>query len=1291
MKIRRPLKLILTLLLGFVALKYTGPLDWIGRVIAQQVPQYALVVDKYAINATGGRRTDTRAGDVVNYAIDYGINPGWNGPMPSLADLKFVDTLSADMELQGALKLPTTWTPVEGARLQYSTALLIPGVQENNMNPSQMGTLNTASGGGDGYAPIIYRSSDGITDKFFEIYHHQNIGAGRINCQQYATGAPCDGYPRPLRSSAVQVSNNIGTTQVIRTVQKGPRLYYPALSTTTVAGMNAAMGIGCWDMQADVACDFVHLTDGVSSNDSLHGRFVGVVTSAVQPDKLFATYNGVLHCYDLASKSRCGAEQVVAAATGGLSDIMAAGQYLFVETNGQTTCRDVTTLPSKRCAGSWPQNMPTLSGSSSAGNYYTNLHPYLNTNGAIAGVCSTVSRGFKTWGAIGYNIRCWNLAGASVAVPALLQNAHSIYLGTSLIVPGTAKVLYPAPANDGTVGGTALCWDFATAAACAGFIDGGTGAESGKRRWDRPNARSAGGVIGTTSDYAYTYDAGCIFGLGDKGALWSFDPDSGNAPCRKGFSTVKVPDPKPFCDGRDHGVTWDRLELRDTPVEIESIEWSVYDANKCSNSANLSSDCLLAQSSAPASNPHMSPWKIPLGSGIPYTPTSNNTLWVVLRYKFAGGIAPASFANFSMQTLYKSKILDGGSVEPIGQVCATAKVALCPAPRVDNLATILSSSNQVLGRGFAPLNTPSADPVYSDSAVAFNNAAVSDQTRVFQATYKPGDWSGELTAFKFNDDFSALDEENPVWKASEQLPAFDKRRLYTLDGDTGRGISFAFETLSSGQRSYFGASADEQKELIAYLAGSQSNEVGRTPNNRFRRRTSVLGDFIHANPLHYERAVYIQSNDGMLHAFDADTGVEQFAYLPKAVLPHLPARSQVSYRHQPLMTGQLAAATVNGRSMLVGSAGGIAPAIFGLDITALPGNAAEVVKWESTTDFLGRADGAIQTAKLADGTPVALLGNGMGSKNNAAALLLVDLRTGSIRAIDTGVGSAAVPNGLSAPAVVLEKDVLKAVYAGDMQGNLWRFTIPSITGGNALQLFAGDPLKPISAAPAVSHKLLRGGLYGHVVYFGTGRPVERTDKSYDPELPAESARQSVYGMFDRDGNADPIDASALVEQTYREETMTLDEAPRKVRVMSNKSVDYKSTKGWVVHLQARGERLISSPQFRDKRVAFVTTIPYRSDCGNAAVNSWFMEIDANTGGQTTSDVFVLEKSATTYINGLEVRGTVAGIASAIRKNKGSKTRFNITGAAEKVDRSPDLVKTKGSDEPLRRKSWQQLF
>ena len=77
----------------------------------------------------------------------------------------------------------------------------------------------------------------------------------------------------------------------------------------------------------------------------------------------------------------------------------------------------------------------------------------------------------------------------------------------------------------------------------------------------------------------------------------------------------------------------------------------------------------------------------------------------------------------------------------------------------------------------------------------------------------------------------------------------------------------------------------------------------------YRARTHVLGDLVNAQPAYVKAPffsyadtgyatfktdngsrtpmVYAGSNDGMLHAFNATTGQETWAFIPSAVLPNI--------------------------------------------------------------------------------------------------------------------------------------------------------------------------------------------------------------------------------------------------------------------------------------------------------------------------------------------------------------------------------------------------------------------
>src|SRR5690606_24718324 len=130
---------------------------------------------------------------------------------------------------------------------------------------------------------------------------------------------------------------------------------------------------------------------------------------------------------------------------------------------------------------------------------------------------------------------------------------------------------------------------------------------------------------------------------------------------------------------------------------------------------------------------------------------------------------------------------------------------------------------------------------------------------------------------------------------------------------------------------------------------------------------------------------------------------------------------------------------------------------------------------------------------------------------------VVDLDTGAvIREISTGVGSAAAPNGLMAVTGVYGADgkTLAYVYAGDLQGNVWKFDLSaeSSASWSVSRLFtavddSGKP-QPITGAIAVA---THPGTYERWVFFGTGRFLTSSDASED-----NRDVQSMYGFVDRD-------------------------------------------------------------------------------------------------------------------------------------------------------------------------------
>ncbi|RCI69874.1 pilus assembly protein PilY, partial [Pseudomonas aeruginosa] len=117
--------------------------------------------------------------------------------------------------------------------------------------------------------------------------------------------------------------------------------------------------------------------------------------------------------------------------------------------------------------------------------------------------------------------------------------------------------------------------------------------------------------------------------------------------------------------------------------------------------------------------------------------------------------------------------------------------------------------------------------------------------------------------------------------------------------------------------------------------------------------------------------------------------------------------------------------------------------LFALDVTD-PANIK--LLWEIGVDQepdLGYSFPKPTVARLHNGKWAVVTGNGYSSLNDKAALLIIDLETGAITRKLEVTGRTGVPNGLSSPRLADNNSdgVADYAYAGDLQGNLWRFDL----------------------------------------------------------------------------------------------------------------------------------------------------------------------------------------------------------------------------------------------------------
>jgi type IV pilus assembly protein PilY1 len=518
---------------------------------------------------------------------------------------------------------------------------------------------------------------------------------------------------------------------------------------------------------------------------------------------------------------------------------------------------------------------------------------------------------------------------------------------------------------------------------------------------------------------------------------------------------------------------------------------------------------------------------------------------------------------------------------------------------------------------------PSKQPVAWQAPLDFSTYNLASGSAVaFRGDYIRATWDGDLVAHNV----SATGAFSVKWRAREKVPAHGSRKIFTSTA-SGTGAAFRWSgvsTISAAQQALLG-DATTGPQVLDYLRGDTSNEISASkpyPTGFFRPRFSKLGAVVHSRPYFSGGLVYVGANDGMLHAFDAATGVERWAYVPSMLF----AGSRLKSLTTPFTTdfpyqvdGSMAIGKVGSTTLLVGSLGAGAKGLYAVDITnPLPASetdAAAMAKWELTETSAGYANlGNVMTSpqlvKLNGGTTAVLVPNGLNSTGKVSSLFVIRASDGAkLAEISAGTALAdGTANALGGIAAV-DKDsngTIDVVYAGDLKGTLWKFDLSSSTlpsAGTAVFTPSSGDERPITATPSVSlHP--RGGL---LVNFGTGKAYNNADLS-------STATEYLYGVWDSGTST----SDSLVTQTLT--NRTLPSSTTQVRTASSNAVAYTGTnKGWRIALTG-GERLIGGDLLTDSgRFTVSTSVPN----AGSAQGSWLIQVNALTGSAPSAPFFDL--------------------------------------------------------------------
>jgi hypothetical protein len=452
-------------------------------------------------------------------------------------------------------------------------------------------------------------------------------------------------------------------------------------------------------------------------------------------------------------------------------------------------------------------------------------------------------------------------------------------------------------------------------------------------------------------------------------------------------------------------------------------------------------------------------------------------------------------------------------------------------------------------------------------------------------------WEGSLSAYQLNDD--------GILPVDAQGNPLDSSRIWTDSIPANRTI----KTYRRGQFVDFNSSNLTKEDLGVATDSDRDTLISYVTNLK-------LGDIFHSNPVivgepsqffedegfsgtggFYQaekdrtKVVIVGTNDGMLHAFDAATGIEKWAFIPNSLLQNL--KTLMSY-HTYYVDSSPKAADVwfddNGdnkktanewRTVLVCGLRKGGKSYFALDITDTL-NPKYLWEFPNPSDpnystilsKLGQSwsEPAIGRVKVGGYEKwVAFIGGGFDSGNSLGkAFYVVDLKTGI--PIKGFSGLEGMDASLEAPPTAIDTNAdgyIDKVYIGDLKGRMWVFDVSDNNNSNwtGKRLFKAPDGHPIYYQPAVAFD--KSGTPW--VYFGTGDRENPNDKN---------SKERFYAVKDDGKGYDGKGTYPLQEKDLSDVTTT------------NK-FDPVSKPGWYIQL-AQAEKVLARPVVFNRLVYFTT-------------------------------------------------------------------------------------------------------
>ncbi len=402
------------------------------------------------------------------------------------------------------------------------------------------------------------------------------------------------------------------------------------------------------------------------------------------------------------------------------------------------------------------------------------------------------------------------------------------------------------------------------------------------------------------------------------------------------------------------------------------------------------------------------------------------------------------------------------------------------------------------------------------------------------------------------------------------------RRIATWKNSGVKGVPFRIGNLLGTQKNALKTpmvSGDDSDNYLNYLRGDRTNERTAADSSKpYRLRSQRLGDIVNSKTTPvgppaagYSEAVnpgyaafktlwknrptmiYAGANDGMMHAFDgsltgANAGLERFAYVPSdlfngptgAAIDGLAQLGNPNYLHHyyvdatPVVYdvdlnnagGSFSSTSSDWHSILIGGLGKGGNSYYAMDVTDPAGMTTEAavannVLWEFTDSTMGFSYGAPMVVKTKRYGWVVVFTSGYNNANGKGYLYFVNPKTGALL---EKVATPTSANGMAQASAYVQDftdGTADAIYAADLDGQVWRFDVTAARGSSgaypapvklAQLTNSASAAEPITASPLIEIEPLSKKRF---VLVGSGKLLDASDI-------ASTAAQSFYAIVDGD-------------------------------------------------------------------------------------------------------------------------------------------------------------------------------